>query len=73
MRYPCPIAIEAAGVKQLSRWQEFLPEPGMNYYGQEDFYEMQVHEGNLMDLINKRLSELGGFVKEVTKVIGDLK
>lgn len=59
MRYPSPAVIAKADQKQCLHWLDNLPDPGVNYYGSEDFNEMLEFECDLLDLINKRLKELG--------------
>ena len=70
MRYPSRDAVEKADRVQIARWWRFLPSPGVNYLGQEDFLEMCHYESETMDLINRRFDEFGGMNSELSKAIG---
>ena len=70
MRYPSRDAVEKADRVQIARWWRFLPSPGVNYLGQEDFLEMAHYEAETMDMINAKFENFGGMSHELSKAIG---
>lgn len=70
MKYPSRENVLLADRVQIARWWRFLPSPGVNYLGQEDFLEMAQYEAETMNIINARFEEFGGMNHELSKVIG---
>jgi len=70
MSYPSMEQVEAASHEQLCRWWRFLPSPGYEQLGEPDFEQVLEEEAAVMNRIDARLKELGGFTPEISKLIG---
>ena len=72
MNYPTIIEVEEADQKQLCRWHRFLPSPGTRALDStlENFEEICSREAKIMDRIEERFKEGGGFTPELSKEIG---
>jgi hypothetical protein len=70
MTYPSEEEIEAADIVQLCTWTRFLPSPGQNAIGAEDFQESMKRETRLLVHIMARQIHLGGMTPAISKRIG---
>ena len=70
MTYPTLDEVNAANRSQICCWVRFLKSPGAEAVGRADFHQVLDAEAAIMDLICKRLQELGGFTPEISKQIG---
>lgn len=70
MKYPTIEQVKSADVIQLCKWTRFLPSPGANDIGEEEFKEAIKREAEVMDRILERQKELGGWTPYVSKLIG---
>jgi hypothetical protein len=73
MNYPTTDEVINADHTQLALWFRFLPYPGLNHVGRENFSTMWRHENDLLDLITDRLEQAGGITIAVSKQIGCLQ
>ena len=69
MKYPTLDEIETADRIQIARWYRYLPSPGVNFLGKDNFNEMCNFQAMLMHRINARFVELGGMTSELSKII----
>ena len=67
--YPTLEEINKADRIQIARWYRFLPMPGANHLGSDDFLEKCHEETYLMFKINDRFEALGGMTPELSKAI----
>jgi hypothetical protein len=72
MKYPTLEAVEKADREQLCRWHRFLPSPGWSALDKamEDFQKQVTSEAKIMDRIEERFKQMGGFNTELSKLIG---
>jgi len=72
MKYPSMSAVEKADREQICRWHRFLPSPGWSALNKvmEDFQKQMDAEAKIMDRIEERFKEMGGFTPELSKKIG---
>ena len=70
MKYPTMDDVEKASRTQLCSWHRFLESPGASATGDDDFQTVMEAQGLIMDRIQARLKELGGFTPEISKAIG---
>lgn len=69
-KYPNIKEVEAADRNQICKWYRFLKSPGQSAIGKTDFNEVMKREGQVMDRICERFTELGGFTPEISKTLG---
>lgn len=69
MQYPTLDEIETADRITIARWYRYLPSPGVNHLGEENFIDHCNHESALMNRINDRFEEYGGMTHEISKLI----
>jgi hypothetical protein len=66
--------VEKADRVQLCRWHRFLKSPGWSSTKPgtpvEEFEYVRQDEKIILDRIEERLHELGGFTPEISKLIG---
>lgn len=80
MQYPTIEEVEAAEIMQLCKWQRFLPSPGsiaihnsQRRSSPLDAARVQKaidDEVKIINRINARVKELGGFTAAISKAIG---
>lgn len=70
MNYPTKEEIEQADYVQLARWYRFLPSPGANYTGKDNFEIKLMEELDLLDGIIDKINRNGGLTPELSRVIG---
>lgn len=79
MVYPTIEQVEAADRTQLCRWSRFLPSPGMAEINKPGPYnslkdarvqKAMNREVTIMNRIAERLKEAGGFIPEISKLLG---
>lgn len=70
--YPTMEQVNNADHEQICRWWRFLKSPGLSAINRNrnDFKEVLKREKVIMDRINERLKEFGGFTPEISKNIG---
>ncbi len=69
MKYPTLDEIEKADRITIARWYRYLPSPGVEYIGEDNFLEMCNYQALLMNRINERFVEFGGMSPELSKLI----
>jgi hypothetical protein len=55
---------------QICKWWRFLKSPGMSAVGKPDAEEVREREAKIMERIQERLKEFGGFTPAISKAIG---
>lgn len=72
MKYPTLDEVEKADIVMLCRWHRFLRSPGISALddGTDDFEARMVIEKPIMDRIEQRVKEQGGFTPAISKEIG---
>lgn len=70
IEYPTAQQVEDADRRTLCYWWRFLPSPGENAIGNEEFAKIMAAEKVLIDRIAERLQLAGGFTPEISKSIG---
>jgi len=72
MKYPSMSSVEQADREQICRWHRFLSSPGWDALNKimEDFQKQMDAEAKIMDRIEERFKEMGGFTPELSKKIG---
>lgn len=70
MRYPTLEQVDQASKYQLGYWIRFLPSPGMEYIGYQNFQEKLDEEVIVMNKILEKFNALGGWSLELSKQIG---
>ena len=72
MNYPSMASVESANREQLCRWHRFLPSPGWGGLNNslEEFQKQMDAEAKIMDRIEERFKQMGGFTPELSKLIG---
>jgi len=79
VNYPIMEEVEKADRVQLCRWHRFLKSPGMSAISpycvdgttaRNYFEETLEAEKIILDRIEERLKEAGGFTPEISKLIG---
>lgn len=72
MNYPTIEQVNAADRYTICGWHRFLPSPGMSVIDNhpERFEEVLKKEAAIMDRIQERLKEFGGFTPEISKSLG---
>lgn len=70
MSYPSLEDVEIADRVQLGRWWRFLPSPGLEHVGKDDFSKHHIAEVAIMDRIVDRFNEMGGWTAEISKTVG---
>jgi hypothetical protein len=72
MKYPTTEEVEKADRFSLCEWHRFLPSPGTCAIEKHEFVFNAVLEAEveIMNLIQKRLKEAGGFTPEISKALG---
>lgn len=70
MRYPTLNEVELASRVQLCKWHRFLPAPGESAVGNKDFKGTLDREIEVMNRIEERFDEAGGFTPAISKQIG---
>ena len=71
MSYPTMEQVEAASRFQLGNWTRFLPSPGLNAAGRDDFDDVLQHESTILNRIIVRFyDELGGWNPQLSKQVG---
>lgn len=68
-KYPTLDEIEQADRITIARWYRYLPSPGVNFLGEDNFLIMCNYQAMLMNRINERFVELGGMTPELSKLI----
>ena len=69
MKYPTLNEIETADRITIARWYRYLPSPGVNHLGEDNFLDYCNYETSLMNRINERFEEYGGMNSEISKII----
>ena len=71
MDYPTYKEIDNASHHQLVKWHRFLPSPGQNHIGKDNFDELLQDEIDKMEFLRTRLyCVFGGVTTELSKQIG---
>lgn len=70
MKYPTLDEVNTASHLKLCKWYRFLPSPGLEGIGGQDFDTTLKRQGPIMDRIVDRVKEFGGFTPEISKEIG---
>lgn len=70
MEYPTLKKVEEANKEQLAYWSRFLPSPGQNFIGKENFEEKLQEELEILNLILKRFKDGGGWNPQLSKQVG---
>ena len=70
MNYPTMEEVEKADRLTICRWFRFLPSPGTRAIGKPNFNEVLEEEVKIMNRIDGRLKEFGGFTPEISKALG---
>ena len=69
MKYPTIEQVKEADRVQLGTWYRFLPSPGWDHVGCEDFPDALQREAGVMDMICERLEIMGGWTPELSKEV----
>ena len=70
MKYPTLTEVTTASHMQLARWNRFLPGPGSNYIGTDQFEQKLDEEVEIMEAVTARLQNMGGITPQISKAIG---
>ena len=70
MTYPTIEEVEQADHEQICRWHRFLPRPGDNAVDDVNFREILDTQYGIMDLIEQKFKDGGGFTEELSIKIG---
>lgn len=70
LSYPSLEAVNQADRIQLGRWVRFLPSPGLSALKSPDFGTVWRQEGDILERIINRFTELGGWSPEISKEVG---
>jgi hypothetical protein len=70
MTYPTLEKVQNASHVEVCTWWRFLPGPGMSAIGKDNFKTVLEAEAKIMDAIQIKLREYGGFTPEISKEIG---
>jgi hypothetical protein len=70
LKYPNTQQVEHANLHQLVYWWRYLPGPGLEAVGQDNFNKLLEVEAKIMERIGERIKELGGITPSVSKAVG---
>ncbi len=70
MPYPPAEDVETADRAQLAEWIRFLESPGMSAVQSEEFPDTVERERELLQRIEERFREEGGWTPELSKRVG---
>jgi len=70
MNYPTLEQVQEASHIQLAKWYRFLPSPGGNHIGNDDFEVKMEEERAIQTVLLDRFQELGGMNPGISKAIG---
>ena len=70
MKYPTIEEVERADRFTLARWNRFLPSPGNEAIGKDNFEEVLEAQVPIMNRLFERFNEMGGMTPEISKALG---